>query len=100
MLHALVIFDTSHLEMSPLNLFAPGTESSLNNWMSTTADTSHDPIGPCGPLEQSVDSRRHSAIAAWSSALDFGAHPAVVNEVSDFRVMQNSWSGGSTWGLE
>ena len=33
-----------------------------------------DPIGPCGPLEQSVESFRHSAMAAWSSALDVGAH--------------------------
>ena len=46
-----------------------------NQLMSVTADTSQDPIGPCEPLEQSVDSCRHSAMEAWSSALDFGAHP-------------------------
>ena len=45
--------------------------------MSVTADTSQDPIGPCRPLEQSVDSCTHSAMAAWSCALDFGAHPGV-----------------------
>ena len=45
--------------------------------MSVTVDTSQDPIGPCGPLEQSADSFRHSTMAAWSSALDLGAHPVV-----------------------
>ena len=55
----LVTPDTSHLEMSPLKLFASGTTFpfALNNLlMSVTAETSHDPIGPCGPFEQSVDS--------------------------------------------
>ena len=42
--------------------------------LSAKAETSHDPIGPCGPLEQSVDSSRHSLIAYWSSPLDCGAH--------------------------
>ena len=47
--------------------------------MSGTADTSQDPIGPCGPLEQSVgDSCRHSTMADWSSVLDFGAHAVAV----------------------
>ena len=52
---------------------------SKNNWsMSITAETSQDPIGPCGLLEQSVgDSFRHSTMAALSSVLDFGAHPVV-----------------------
>ena len=46
--------------------------------MSVTADTSHDPIGPCGLLKQSVgDSFRHSKVADWSSALFFGAHPVL-----------------------
>ena len=40
-----------------------------------TAETSQDPIGPCGPLEQSEDSLRHSAMATWISDLDCGAHP-------------------------
>ena len=39
------------------------------------AETSQDPIGPCGPLEQSVEISRHSAMAAWSFALDVGAQP-------------------------
>ena len=79
----LVTLDTSQLEISPLNLIAPGRGglnfASKNNWpMSVTADTSHDPIGPYGPLEQSVgDSCRQSEMAAWSSALDLGAHPVV-----------------------
>ena len=73
-----VTLDTSHLEMSPLNLSAPRTASGLNNsFISVTAETSHAPIGPCGPLEQSLDSCRHSAMAAWSSALDFVAQPMV-----------------------
>ena len=42
--------------------------------MSVTAETSHDPIGPCGPFEQSEDSLMHCTMAALSSALDFGAH--------------------------
>ena len=45
--------------------------------MSVTDETSHDPIVPCGALEQSVDSLRHSTMAAWSSAVDFGAHSVV-----------------------
>ena len=45
--------------------------------MSVTVEIFHDPIGPCGPLEQSVDIFRHSAMAAWSFDLDFGAHPVV-----------------------
>ena len=61
--------------MSPVNLFAPGTRLYNNLLMSVTADTSQDPTGPCGPLEQSEDSCRHSAMAALSPALDFGAHP-------------------------
>ena len=46
--------------------------------MSVTAETSHDPIGPCEPLEQSVDSCRHCSMAARSSAFDFGDHPVVL----------------------
>ena len=85
-----VTLDTSHLERSPLNLSAPGTRlllASKNNWlMSVTAETSHDPIGPCGPLEQSVDSLRHSTKASWSSDLDFGAHAVVGRYYSDYMV--------------
>ena len=47
--------------------------------MSATAETSHDPIDPCGALEQSVgDSLRHLAMASSSSSLDCGAHSVVV----------------------
>ena len=71
----LATLDTSHLEISLLNDDAAGTISLLNKlFMSVTAETSHDPICPCGPLEQSEDSFRHSRMAAWSSALDFGVH--------------------------
>ena len=45
--------------------------------ISVTAETSQDPIGPCEPLEQSVESFRHSTMAAWSSTLDFAANPVV-----------------------
>ena len=45
--------------------------------MSFTAETSQDPIGPCGPLEQSEDSCRHSTMAALSSTLDFGVKSVV-----------------------
>ena len=79
--HMVVTLDTSHLEMSPLNLFAPGTglyfPSKKNPLISLTAETSQEPIGPCQLSEQSVDSFRHSLMAAWSSALDFETHPVV-----------------------
>merc|ERR1719247_3185472 len=69
--------DTSHLGISPLNLSAPGRgfQPGLNNVLiSVTAETSQDPIGPCGPLEQSVgDNFRHALMAAVSSAFDLGA---------------------------
>ena len=45
--------------------------------LSVTAETSHDPIGPCGPLEQSEDSCKHSTMAALSSDLDVGDHSVV-----------------------
>ena len=66
-----VTLDTSHLEMSPVNDDA----REKNRCMSVTPETSQDPIGPCGPLEQSVDSLRHFVVAVWSSAFDFGVHP-------------------------
>ena len=58
--------------------------------MSVTAETSQNPIRPYGPLEQSVDSFRHSTIAAWSSALDFGANAVV-------RVRVRVWGWGWVW---
>ena len=45
--------------------------------MSVTADTSQDPIGPCVVYLQWVDRLRHCTIPALSSALSFGAQPAV-----------------------
>ena len=43
--------------------------------MSVTRDTSHSPIGPCGPWEQPPlgDSSRHAFTAMLSSVLDCGA---------------------------
>ena len=75
-----VTLDTSHSEMSPLNdVDEAGTRHAWNNiLMSVTAETSQDPIGPCSPLEQSVgDSSKHRTMAALSSVLDSGAHPAM-----------------------
>ena len=76
--------DTCHLERSPLNSFAPGTGlyfsfapgtgsyfvSKNNRLISVTAETFQDPIGPCGPLEQLVDSARHPLMALRSSSQD------------------------------
>merc|ERR1719182_554544 len=77
-----VTLDTSQFERSPLNLSAPGRASefaSTNNpLMSVTAETFQDPIGPCGPLEQSVDSWRHWPMAARSSLLDLSVGLLVV----------------------
>ena len=84
-----VTLDTSHLERSALNLFAPGTGFQLSSTnklvMSVTAETSQDPTGPCGPLEQSADSCRHSRMAVWRSDLDFGDHPVVEYDYRDLR---------------
>ena len=83
----LVTLDTSQLDMSPMNLFALGTN--LNNWLiSVIAETSQDPIGPCGPLEQSADSFRHSLMVTWSLAfaVDFASHPAQNNDQGRVRV--------------
>ena len=68
-----VTLDTSHFEMSPLNENARWNV----DCMLVTAETFQDPIGPCGPLEQSLDSCRHSLMAARSCAFDFETQPAV-----------------------
>ena len=82
-----VTLDTSHVEISPVNLFAPGTESQLSNQLiSVTAETFHDLISPCGPLEQSADSFRHSLRATWSSVFDFGVHPVLACYCRDHTV--------------
>ena len=76
MRYMVVTLDTSHAEISPLN---EAVTSRLSNrlFISVTADTFQDPIGPSGPLEQSVDSFRHTIMAAVSSALDSGGHAMV-----------------------
>ena len=77
----LVTLDTSHFERSPSNLLALGTgipfELANKLSMSLTAETSQDPIGWCGPLEQSMDIFRHSLMAAWSSLLDLRVNPGL-----------------------
>ena len=52
-------------------------------------DTSHSPIVPCGPLEQSPfgDNFRHALTALLSSGLDSGENAGV------------GWGGGETLGL-
>ena len=45
--------------------------------MSVTAETSQNPIGPCGPLEHLLDTFRHSTMANRRSALNFGGHAVV-----------------------
>ena len=56
--HMFFTLDTSHLEMSPLNDDAAAVrgDSHLSNnfFILITAETFHNPIGPCGPLRQSV----------------------------------------------
>ena len=73
-----VTLDTSHLEMSALNIgeliFSLGSNKLF---ISVTDDTSHDPMGPREPLEQSVDIRRHSTKASLSSFLDAGTNPVL-----------------------
>merc|ERR1719487_2354077 len=59
---------TSQFEMSALKELA---ESNIE-FISVTFDTSHVPIGPYGPLEQSVDSLRHASTASLSSVRVFG----------------------------
>merc|ERR1719506_3327803 len=80
MLTMLVTLDTSHLEISPLKL--PSPEHTL--LISVTPVTSQDPIDPCGPLEHSVVTFTHSLRAAWSSAFDLGANTLVALAVHNF----------------
>jgi hypothetical protein len=48
--------------------------------MSVTLDASHSPMGPCGPVEQSLleDSFRNALTALLSSALDCGENNGVL----------------------
>ena len=63
-------FDTSHLEMSPLNALALENM----NIVLVMRDTSHSAIGPCTSWEQSPpgDSLMHASTAVWSSFRDCG----------------------------
>ena len=62
-------FDTSHFEMSPLNLLA----DKKILFILVIVDTSQDPIGPCGVCERSLeDSLRHVSTALLSSCFDRG----------------------------
>ena len=62
------------------------------NLTSVTADTSHDPIGPCGLAEQlpTGDSLMHASTASWSSVLFRGANAAVTptRKSFTFRVLR------------
>ena len=62
--------DTSHFEMSPLNNNAFENIRS----MEVTRDTSHAPIGPYGPVEQSPsdENARHSFTAFLRPSFDCG----------------------------
>ena len=58
----------------------------MPHMLSATAETSHEPIGPWGPLEQLDDSLRHSTMAAWSSPLDCGVQAVVGCYYSGYMV--------------
>ena len=63
--------DTSHFDMSLLKDAAPRNMALI----SVTLDTSHFPIAPYGPSEQSPSedtSTRQMVMALLSSAMDFG----------------------------
>ena len=70
-----VTAETSHADRSWLK------ECALKNilFMLITADTSHDPIGPCGPVVQLPrgDSLRHASTARLSSILFCGENARV-----------------------
>ena len=84
----LVTADTSHADRSCLK------DCALLNikLISVTADTSHDPIGPCGPAEQlpTGDNLMHASTASWSSVLFRGANAAVTptRKSFTFRVLR------------
>ena len=67
--------DTFHFETEPMNA---GANEKIKD-MLLTLDTSHSPIGPCGPVEQSPfgDNFRHASMALLSSDFDCGEKTAV-----------------------
>merc|ERR1719326_174141 len=77
--------ETSQFEMSPLKDVWANIEI-----MSVTWDTSHVPIGPCGPLEQSDESLRHASTASLSSLRVFGE-----NTVADEALTPTPSAGDS-----
>ena len=85
--------DTSQFEMSPLKCEAPNIPL-----MSVTSDTSQVPIGPRGPLEQSVDSLRHASTECLSSCRLFGVNrylSSVVRGETPWTVVPAASAGGS-----
>ena len=79
-----VTADTSHLDRSWLKDCA----SQNIELMSVTANTSHDLIGPCGPVEQfpTGDNLMHASTASRSSVLFWGANAAVTATRKTFGV--------------
>ena len=68
--------------------------------MLVTADTSHDPIGPYGPAEQSpsVDSVMHRSTAALSSAVVWGANAALAMGIVKMVMKMSAFQGlGRGW---
>ena len=59
-----VTFETSHFDMSPLN-DSPPMKMAL---MSVILDTSHSPIGPCSPSEQSSSTESRRVMTALLSS--------------------------------
>ena len=79
-----VTADTFHADRSWLKDCFP-----LNNdLISVMADTSHDPMGPCGPAKQSPtgDSLMHKPKASLSSVLFWGANVAVAAASKAFGI--------------
>ena len=58
----------------------------MRHMLLVTAETSHVPIGPWGPLEQSEESFRHVAMAACISSLDVGVHAVVGRYYSGYTL--------------
>ena len=62
--------------------------------MSVIPETSQDPIGPCGPLEQLVgDSCRHSKIAVVNCLLFIGAQSVISSKVIGLKSVMGCDSG-------
>ena len=68
--------------------------------MSVILDTSHSPIGPCGPLEQSPfgDSLRHASTALLSCTFDSGKNAAGAKCIGEIVNRAASKGGGQRTG--